>query len=460
MEKKKQSKNRSLDMVNGPLLKNVIIFAIPLMFSTFLQMLFNAADTVIVGKFAGEEALAAVGANGSLIFLMTSLFNGLAVGTNVIVAKSIGAGDKDRIGKSVHTSICVALISGIFLSIVGIVFAPVFLRLMNTPEDIIDLSVLYMRIYFSGTVFMLVYNFGGAILRSKGDTKRPLYFLATAGVLNVVLNLFMVVVLEMSVAGVAIATVISQALSAFLVCRALVVDDDDTHLDIKKLRIHGASLKELLHIGVPAGLQGAVFAIANVVIQSSINSFDSTAIVAGNAAGANIEGFVYIGCGSFSNACVTFMSQNVGARRFDKVLKIFGTTMILAIVAAGTLSVLVYLNGPVLLSLYTDSPEVVEVGMIRTRGVALLLFLNGVLDVFVSSLRGLGYSLGPTLIMIGGICGVRLLWIWLYFPAHRSLGVLYFCFPLSWIVSSVIECVFLLTVYNKVIKKKISGFPV
>ena len=437
-------------MTSGPLLKNIIRFAVPVMFSSLLQILFNAADTVIVGKFAGERALAAVGATGSLIFMLTSLFNGTAIGANVIVSHNIGANDPVRTEKAVHTSICVAFISGVILTTIGMVFAPRLLRLMNTPEAFIDLSVLYMRIYFIGTISMLVYNFGSAILRSKGDTRRPLIFLSIAGVLNVLLNLLMVIVLKMSVAGVAIATVVSQTISAILTVRALVKDDDVTHLDLKKLLIDKPSLKELLRIGIPAGLQGVVFAISNVVVQSSINSFNSTSIVAGNAAGANIESFVYIGCASFSNACVTFMSQNMGARRYDRLLKVFGLTMVLTAVTAGGLSLLVFLNGRSLLGLYTDSALAVDAGMTRTTYVALWLFLNGILDIFVSSLRGMGYSMSPTVIMIAGICGFRLGWLWTVFRTYRTLETIYLCFPLSWIITSVIEGIMFVVAFRKV----------
>ena len=437
-------------MINGPLLKNIILFAVPVMFSSLLQILFNAADTVIVGKFAGEQALAAVGATGSLIFMLTSLFNGTAMGANVIVSRNIGANDAVRVERSVHTSICVSLIGGVILTAIGTIFAPGLLRLMNTPEAFIHLSVRYMRIYFVGTISMLVYNFGSAILRSKGDTRRPLIYLAIAGVLNVLLNLLTVIVLKMGVAGVAIATVVSQTLSAVLTIRALVKDDDATHLDLRKLHIDGLSLKELLRIGIPAGIQGVVFAISNVVVQSSINSFNSTSIVAGNAAGANIEGFVYIGCSSFSNACVTFMSQNMGARRYDRLLKVFSLTLVLTAVAAGGLSLLVFLNGRTLLGLYTDSAQAVDAGMTRTTYVALWLFLKGILDIFVSSLRGMGYSMMPTAIMIAGICGFRLGWLWTVFRAQRTLETIYLCFPLSWIITSVIEGVMFVFAYRKV----------
>ena len=431
--------NHSIDMVNGPLLKNIFIFAVPLMFTNFLQILFNAADTVVVGKFAGQSALAAVGATGSIVFLLTSLFNGLGTGANVIIAKLLGSRDDEKISKAVHTSICIAVIGGIILTMIGIFLSKTLLGLMSTPSDIIDLSALYMKIYFGGILFLLVYNFGSAVLRSKGDTQRPLYFLMISGVLNVVLNLFFVIVMKWSVAGVALATVISEAVSAFLVCLTLVKETDATRLELKKLKLNPSIAWEIMKIGIPAGIQGMVFSISNVVIQSSINSFDSSTIVAGNSAANNIEGFVYIGMMAFTQATITFTSQNIGAKNYKAVNKILSLTMVLTTVSAFALGFLVWLFGRPLLGLYTNEAAVVEVGMIRLTYVALWLVLNGILDVFVSSLRGMGYSTLPTIIMLLGICGVRLVWIWTVFPMFNSLESIYLCFPVSWIITSIVQ---------------------
>ena len=438
-------------MANGPLLKNIFIFAIPLIFTNILQMLFNSADTIIVGKFAGDQALAAVGATGSIVFLITSLFNGLATGTNVIVARYIGTGNKDKIKDSIHTSIALASAGGVLLTFVGLFFSKLFLQMMDTPSDFIDLSATYMRIYFLGVIFLLLYNFGSAILRSRGDTQRPLYFLMLSGALNVVLNFITVKFLNLSVIGAAAATVASEAVSAFLVLRVLVNEKDSTKLDLRHLYFDKESFLEILRIGIPAGLSGAVFALSNVVIQSSINSFDSTDIVAGNSAGANIENFVYIGYMAFNQATITFTSQCMGAGRFDRIKEIMVKTLILVVIGAVVMGVAVYLSGPLVLTLYTDKPAVIDVGMIRIKYVAALLVFNGILDVFVNSLRGMGSSSLPTILMIIGICGVRLLWIYTMFPLHRTLETIYLCFPLSWIVTSIVEFILWIIVYRKVV---------
>ena len=445
------SKSRTMDMANGPLLKNIFIFAIPLIFTNILQMLFNSADTIIVGKFAGDQALAAVGATGSIVFLITSLFNGLATGTNVIVARYIGTGNKDKIKDSIHTSIALASAGGVVLTFVGLFFSKLFLQMMDTPSDFIDLSATYMRIYFLGVIFLLLYNFGSAILRSRGDTQRPLYFLMLSGALNVVLNFITVKFMNLSVIGAAAATVASEAVSAFLVLRVLVNEKDSTKLDLRHLYFDKESFLEILRIGIPAGLSGAVFALSNVVIQSSINSFDSTDIVAGNSAGANIENFVYIGYMAFNQATITFTSQCMGAGRLDRIKEIMVKTLILVVIGAVAMGVAVYLSGPLVLTLYTDKPAVIDVGMIRIKYVAALLVFNGILDVFVNSLRGMGSSSLPTILMIIGICGVRLLWIYTMFPLHRTLETIYLCFPLSWIVTSIVEFILWIIVYRKVV---------
>lgn len=440
---------KSMDMANGPLLKNILIFSIPLIFSNILQMFFNSADTIIVGKFAGDKALAAVGSTGSIVFLITSLFNGLATGTNVVVARYIGTGNKDKIKDSVHTSIALATAGGIVLTFIGLFFSKVFLRMMSTPEDFIDLSATYMRIYFMGVIFLLLYNFGSAILRSKGDTQRPLYFLLISGVLNIVLNFITVYFFHLSVIGAASATVSSEALSAFLVLNVLFHEEDATRLDMKHLYFDKESILNIMRIGIPAGLSGAVFALSNVVIQSSINSFNSTDVVAGNAAGNNVENYVYIGYMAFTQATITFTSQCMGAGRFDRIKQIMVTTMAMVVVGAIIMGTAVYLAGPFVLKFYTDKPEVVAVGMVRIRLVASLLVLNGILDVFVNSLRGMGVSTLPTILMVVGICGVRLLWIYTMFPIHHTLESIYLCFPISWAVTSIVEFILWIIVYRR-----------
>ena len=435
-------KEQTIDMVHGPLLKNIWVFAVPIMLTNFLQMLFNAADTVVVGRFAGQQALAAVGATGSLCFLLISMFNGLSMGSNVLIARYLGADDHKSVEKAVHTAITMSGLCGLLLTALGYFLSRPLLELMSTPGDIIDQSELYMRIYFVGTFFGLIYNFGASILRAKGDTKRPLQFLAISGLTNVILNLVFVIGFHMDVAGVAIATVISQALATVLVCNTLRKQTDATRLDFHKLGIDLSMAWNIIKIGIPAGLQGIVFSLSNVVIQSSINSFDSSTIVAGNSAAANIESFVYIGLDAFIQACMTFTSQNIGAGRYERIKEIVKLTMVLTIGSAFGISLVVWLLGSTLLGFYTTDLSVVEVGVIRLTFVCLPLFLNGVLDVFVCSMRGMGYSLLPTIAQIVGICGTRLLWIFMVFPMFRTLEVIYLCYPISWAVTSVIQGIF------------------
>ena len=451
---KHYNKSKSMDMVNGPLLKNVMLFSIPLMCASMLQMLFNAADTMVVGKFAGEKALAGVGATGSLVFLQIALFNGLSTGTNVVVARLFGCRDEERISKAVHTAMTMAVVGGMFLMVFGMIMTKPLLRLMSTPEDIIDLSALYMRIYFAGVVFLVVYNFGAAVLRSKGDTTRPLYFMVISGALNVVLNLLFVIVFHWSVAGVAIATVISEGVSAALVVYTLIHESDATRLVLRRMRIDRGLAADIMKIGIPAGIQSMVYSLSNVVVQSSLNSFDSAIIVAGNSAGTNMESFVYIGMDAFSQAAITFTSQNIGAGRRRSVKKIMLLTMVLDAGSAALLGGLVWVFGPQILSLYTNSPEVIEVGMIRTSYLARFLALNGILDIFICSLRGMGYSTVPTITMLVGICGVRLSWLWLVFPRIREIWAIYICFPFSWAFTSVVLGIMWVVVYKRLIREK------
>ena len=447
-----KQKVQTADMIHGPLFKNVWAFAVPLMLTNFLQMLFNAADTVIVGRFAGQQALAAVGATGSLCFLLIALFNGLSMGSNVVIARYLGANDERNVERAVHTAVAMSAVSGLLLFVVGYVICRPLLQLMSTPDDIIDLSVLYMRIYFVGTFFSLIYNFGASILRAKGDTKRPLYFLSISGVLNVLLNMLFVIGLKMSVAGVATATAIAHAVSATLVIITLTKQTDATRVSFKKLRIDFTMASAIIRIGIPAGVQSMMFSISNVVVQSSINSFGSSA-VAGNSAAGNVESFVYIGMMAFSQACMTFTSQNIGARNYPRVKQTMKLTMVLTVASAALISFTVWFFGDFFLGLYTTDPSVVEVGKIRLLFVVLPLALNGVMDVFVSSMRGMGYSMLPTVSMILGICGVRLTWLLTVFPMFRTLEVIYMCFPISWTVTSIIQFIFWQHCHKKLLQK-------
>ena len=433
-------------------MKNIILFALPLMVMNLLQMMFNAADSIIVGKFAGENYLAAVGVTASLIFLFVSLFQGLATGTNVVVAREIGAGNDEAITRACRTSFVIGLWGGLFLTVAVYLLAPVLLALMDTPTEIIDYSVAYLRIYFMGAVFVLNYNFGSAILRAKGDTRRPLYFLAISGVTNVLLNYVFVVFFSLNVYGVALATVISQALSCVLVLLSLSKEADSTRFAISELSFDGAMALQLVRIGIPAGIQGVAFSFTNVVIQSSLNSFDSANIIAGNTAANNMENFIYIGMMAFNNATITFTSQFMGAKRYERLLPVLFITLFLNMLSSIVVSGIVYYHGSFFLAFFTDSPEVIAYGMVRLFYVGLFLFLNGALDVLSSAMRGMGYSFTPTAIMMAGIIGIRLFWLWTYFPSHPYLEVVYQCFPISWLFTVFIDILVYIYIYRKAVK--------
>ncbi|MBP0969544.1 MAG: MATE family efflux transporter [Oscillospiraceae bacterium] len=442
------------DIVNGPVLKSILRFSFPLMLTNFLSNLFSAVDTIVVGKYAGSEALAAVGATGSLIFMVSSLFNGLSMGASVVVGQMIGRGNESRAKETVETAFIMAGASGLFLSITGLLFSKVMLRSVSTPANILDQSSLYMRIYLGASVFMLIYNFGAAILRAKGDTLRPLYYIIASGLTNVILNLVFVVKLHLGTAGVATATLISQAVSAILVTYSLVTTKDVTQLDLKQMRFNPRTALEILRIGIPSGIQTMMFSVSNVVMQRSINSFDSSDIIAGNTAGSNLENFCYIAMMAFTQACVSFTSQNYGARKYEKLRKIMYLSLVLVVIGSLTVSGFIWAFHVPLLSLYTGDPEVIRIGTLRVLYVILPLFLNGILDVFAGSLRGMGRSSLPMITMVVGICGVRLAWLWGYFPSHRSLEVIYLSYSLSWFITSVLEYILWLYVYRYIVLPK------
>lgn len=431
-----RSDRYEMDMCSGPILGKMMRFALPLMFSSILQLLFNAADIVVVGRFAGDTALAAVGSTGSLVNLITNIFMGLSVGANVVAARALGARDDLSVQRTVHTSMLVALVSGVFLTLVGVIGAHKFLEWMGSPDDVIDLAAKYLRIYFVGMVAMMVYNFGGAILRAVGDTKRPLYFLLIAGVINVVLNLFFVIALHMDVDGVAIATVISQTVSAVLVVICLMRSEGSIHFDPRRMRMHMSVFKDIAAIGLPAGFQGIMFSISNVTIQSAINAFGST-VVAGNSASGNIEGFVYVGMNAFYQTAISFIGQNMGAKRYDRIWRLLGTALLCVTVVGLAMGVGAWAIADKLLSIYTSSPEVIAVGVVRMTYLALPYFLCGIMDVLVGALRGIGYSLAPMIVSVAGVCGLRLLWIATVckLPAFSDPAGVYVSYPISWTVT-------------------------
>ena len=415
-----------MDMCTGPLLKKLLIFAVPLILSGVLQLLFNAADIVVVGKFAGSHALAAVGSTGALINLFTNVFIGFSIGTNVLVAQYFGAKDKENIQDTVHTSMAIGIIGGIFLIVAGMIFAPMMLEWMATPEEVLGQAALYIRIYFIGMPAMLIYNFGAAVLRAIGDTRRPLYYLLSAGVVNVILNLIFVIGFRMGVAGVAIATVVSQCISAGLIVRCLMKSDGMYRLHLNRIRFNKEKTIRIIQIGLPAGLQGAIFSISNVLIQSSINSFGAIAM-AGNTAAGNIEGFVYVSMNAIYQTALSFVSQNVGAGQQKRIPKI-------ALYCMGIVFTVGLALGT-LLSIYSSDPEVIAYGLGRMKVVCQIYFLCGMMDVAVGVLRGMGYSIMPMLVSLTGACGLRIVWIFTVFVWKHSLFILYLSYPITWIIT-------------------------
>ncbi len=445
------SSKYTMDMCNGPLLKKIILFAIPLMLSGVLQLLFNAADVIVVGRFTGNEALAAVGSTSSLINLLINLFVGVSVGANVLLGKHIGARDEENASKTVHTAVTFALVVGIAMIFVGFFLSRPLLELMGTPEDVINLSVLYMRIYFVGMPAFMFYNFGAALLRAVGDTKRPLYFLTLAGIINVIFNLIFVIVFHMGVAGVALATIISEGISAFLVFLCLKGADGVLHLDHRSLSFHKDVAIQMMKIGLPAGLQGCIFSVSNVLIQSSVNSFGSIAM-AGNTASANLEGFVYNAMNSLYQTSLSFTSQNMGAKKYKRVDKILIECLVIVMIVGIVMGGGAYLIGTSLLSIYSSDPQVISYGLLRMSLICVPYFLCGMMDVFVGSLRGMGYSVMPMLVSLTGACLFRIVWIFTIFATNRSLFVLYFSYPLSWALTATAHLICYMIVRKKVFK--------
>lgn len=455
-----EQKKYEMDMCSGSILKKMLMFTLPLMLSSILQLLFNAADIVVVGRFAGDNSLAAVGSTTALINLLTNLFVGLSIGANVTAARNYGGKREDALSRTVHTAVTISIISGVILTVIGVVGTKEMLRLMSTPDEIIDLAADYLRIYFAGITATTIYNFGSALLRAIGDTKRPLYYLLAAGAVNVVLNLLFVIVFKMDVSGVALATIISESLSAFLVIRCLMRETGAIKLELKKLRVHKAELISIIRIGLPAGFQGIVFALSNVVIQSSVNLFGNI-VVAGNSAAANIEGFVYMAMNSFYQATLSFMSQNFGAGEYKRLNKILACGELCVVVVGLVLGNAAVLFGNQLLSIYSDSPEVIAAGMVRLHYISKVYFLCGIMDVLVGALRGIGYSVLPMVVSLLGACGLRLLWIATVFriPQFHKVEVVYLSYAITWIITAGVHFLCYVIVRKKVTKKYEQGTP-
>ena len=456
MEKvKKKGQGYQIDMIHGPLAWKLLVFAIPLMLSSILQLLFNAADVIVVGRWSGKEALAAVGSNTSLINLMVNLFVGFSVGTNVVVARDLGAGREEDVRDSVHTSIALSLVSGVVLMGLGLLLSRQMLELMGSPEDVIGLAAVYLRIYFCGMPGNMLYNFGAAILRAQGDTKRPLYFLTAAGIINVILNLVFVIVFHMDVAGVALATIISQYVSAILVLLTLMRDKCPLRVDLRALRLDMKVVRRILQVGLPAGFQGMVFSISNVVIQSSINSFGST-VVAGSAASSNIEGFVYAGMNAFYQTALTFTSQNYGACECKRVDRIMGLCLLYSGLIGLVLGNLAYLFGYPLGSIYAPGQEeVIAQAVDRLSICCTTYFLCGLMDTQVGVLRGIGYSVVPMIVSLVGSCALRLLWVATIFQLNRTPEMLYLSYPVSWAITAATHFVFFLFIRKRAYAKAV-----
>ena len=447
------TKENNNDLTSGPLTIKIIKFIIPLMLTGILQLLYNAADSIVVGHYDGSSALAAVSSVGALINLLVNAFMGLSVGAAVVVAQDYGAKDYEGVSKTVHTSYLISIIGGIVVGAIGLIFSRQFLIWMGSPEDVLPLSTEYLMIYFIGTPANMAYNFGASILRSIGDTKRPLYFLTISGLVNVVLNLVLVIVFHMGVAGVAYATIISQILSAVMVIVYMMKSKDCVRFVPKNMRIYGDKLKKMLYIGLPAGFQGTVFSLSNVVIQSAVNSFGSL-VMAGNGAASSLEGFTYTAMNSVYQASLTFVGQNVGAKKYDRINKVQGVCLVLVTIIGLVFGVTTYCLGEPLLSIYLpNDPEAIPYGIIRMSYIALPYFLCGMMEVMVGGQRGMGMSFIPMINALLGSCVLRIVWISTVFAADPTLFTLYISYPISWIVTTLAHTVFYFVKLHSLKKK-------
>ncbi len=422
-------------MLEGPLVPSIVRYTIPIILTSLLQLLFNAADLVVVGRFCGSVSVAAVGSTGAITNLLVNFFIGLSVGAGVGVAHGLGSREDTAVSNTVHTALPTAIFSGLFLTVIGVAFSKTFLRMMGTPDNVLPLSAVYMQIYFGGITFSMVYNFCAAILRAAGDTKSPLLYLTIAGVVNVILNIFFVTVLHMNVAGVALATTLSQGISAALVTRALTRRTDACRLYLRKMRFHKPQLMKMLRIGLPAGIQSSLFSISNVLIQSSVNSFGDV-FMSGSAASANIEGFVYVSLNAFHQTAVNFIGQNAGARQYRRVYRTLWICLGCVTVVGISFGFAAWSFGRQLLSIYiTDSQQAIEYGMVRLGYICLPYFLCGLMDVSTGALRGLGASVIPMIISILGVCGLRIFWIYTIFQVYHTPECLFFSYTVSWVIT-------------------------
>ena len=441
-----------IDMCNGTIMDKLISFSLPLMLSSILQLMFNAVDIIVVGRFSGSQALAAVGSTTALINIFTNLFIGISLGANVLAARYYAAGRDKEMSEAVHTAITLALISGILMAFVGFGAARGALGIMDTPGDVIGQATLYMRIYFLGMPFFMLYNYGAAILRAVGDTKRPLVFLAVAGMANVALDLLLVIVIPLGVAGVAVGTVTSQMISCILVLRCLHKSEGSYQIRFSGLTIKGVYLKRIFQVGIPAGIQSTVINFSNALLQSSVNSFGSTAM-AGYTAANNIIGFLYVAVNAVTQACMSFTSQNYSVGKQKRMDRVLLDCMVLSAGVAGVLGVGAYVFGSQILKIYTSEPDVIQCGLEILAITTVPYFLCGIMDLLPGALRGMGRSAVPMVLSVIGTVGIRILWVYVFFPQHRSLYFLFISYPGSWIVTIAMQAVCFIFVRKQCIRQ-------
>ena len=441
-----------IDMCNGTIMDKLISFSLPLMLSSILQLMFNAVDIIVVGRFSSSQALAAVGATTALINIFTNLFIGISLGANVLAARYFAAGRDKEMSESVHTAITLALISGVIMAFVGVAMSRTALELMATPGDVINLSAVYMRIYFMGMPFFMLYNYGAAILRAVGDTKRPLVFLIAAGLTNVVLDLLLVIVIPLGVAGVAIGTVASQMISSILVLRCLYKSEGSYQLRFSKLKIRWVYLKRIFQVGIPAGIQSTVINFSNALLQSSVNSFGSTAM-AGYTAANNILGFLYAAVNAVTQACMSFTSQNYSVGKQKRMDRVLLDCMLLSAGVSAVIGVGAYVFGSRILRIYNTEPEVIQCGLEILSITTVPYFLCGIMDLIPGALRGMGHSAVPMVLSVIGTVGTRIVWIYGFFPQHRSLHFLFISYPGSWIITIAMQAVCFWFVRKKCIRQ-------
>ncbi len=442
----------SLDMTCGPFFKKIMIFAVPLILTGILQLAYNTADIVVVGRFVGKEALAAVGSTGSLVNLFVNIFLGLSMGSGVMVARHIGARDDKRVSDCVHTAMLLSLFCGVLIGIIGFFLSGEMLKLMQVPDDVLDLATLYLKVYFLGSPGLLTYNFGASVVRATGDTKRPLVILALSGAVNVILNVVLIVAFKFGVEGVAIATIISQYLSAIMIVAYLFVINNSCRLNVKKFRIEKNELKQILRLGLPAGIQSSLFSISNVIIQSSVNSFGSVAM-AGIAAGSNYDSYIFTGTNAVSQTAMTFTSQNIGARKLENIGRIYRHCLVFASTIGIFLGFIGLIFSEQIVAFFSDDAGVIQIGAERMRLVMPFFVFCSLMDVTASEIRGMGKSVEPMLVSLIGACGIRILWVFFILPLDRTLINLYWSYPVSWTVTFFAQFIMFFILKNRIIKK-------